>query len=98
MAHDKETNSGDNCLIEDYLIDPWTALVMRDAVVAIFPPGAKETWTHAGIWATMMQFPVTIYGIDERLPPPVLGSTVTDPVSMGWVELGKHEPSSASPI
>jgi hypothetical protein len=92
MAQDYET--GDYCLARDALVNPWIALVMRDVVVAVFPPNSKEIWTHAELWATRMGFPVTLYGVDEKLPPPFLGTRITSPLKIGWVELGRHEPAT----
>jgi hypothetical protein len=89
---DDQTRAGNFCMVEEGLLRPWTVLVLRGAVVGIYPWNTRDPiLTHAAVWARSVGAEVGIYEVEERQPAMELGASV-DPAGLGWVEVARHEP------
>lgn len=95
MTRDDESAAKDEgfCMVEDAMAKPLTVLVMRDAVVALYPWNNRAPiLTHADVWAHCVGCPVRIYEVDEKLPRPEPGQRAEDPMALGWVQVGRRDP------
>jgi hypothetical protein len=75
--------------------NPWRTLVLRNAVVGVYPLPSMVPKAEAQAWADYSGSPVIIYDVDPGLGKPELGAPAR-PSEPGWREVCRHEPAAGA--